>query len=336
MVIKDGDLAPDGRGATIGGFRTESLGESGAAMWRSNLQSVPGLVESYNNEALYSNRNGSPELVVREHDFAPYISPPAQFNRFKDLFISGDDTITFNSTLKGEAINSLNDGSIWRSTPDGKLHLVAREGHVAPNTPGAILTNISNMVVNNTGGVAFVGTMQTGTGDVTGSNNSALFIDRGPQAVPEMVLRKGDSIEIAEGVTRIVLGISIDIAFHPPGGIGGPGRVLNDHGDIVVRLILNSGSSGVFFIPAPEGPQHGLRPLSAITRAGSEMRITTPRDFEQVVGIQYSPDLSSSSWTDLGTFRPDGLESVFVDRDSERVTRSQGYYRAIFRFPPQK
>lgn len=84
---------------------------------------------------------------------------------------------------------------------------------------------------------------------------------------------------------------------------------------------------------APVGPDPFL-PILSITRTPDHIRLTSFFDPCLSVGVEYSPDLSTDSWIDLGNFLQEGSEMVFLDPDPVHRERRAGYYRTILRPPP--
>ena len=79
-------------------------------------------------------------------------------------------------------------------------------------------------------------------------------------------------------------------------------------------------------------PDQVLQPISSIFRTPTgQFRITMPPVYGRRIGIEYSPDMSSESWIELGNFDLEGSEAVFVDPDLVRQSRNAGYYRAFLR-----
>ncbi len=71
--------------------------------------------------------------------------------------------------------------------------------------------------------------------------------------------------------------------------------------------------------------------ITSLTRTENNLVISIPPVFDYAVGIEYSQDFSPGSWIELGNFFDGGTESVFIDPDSTRVGRREGYYRAFRR-----
>jgi hypothetical protein len=104
-----------------------------------------------------------------------------------------------------------------------------------------------------------------------------------------------------------------------------------------------SGSSG-FTSPTWNGypttliaPATELSPISSVSLSPAGTRLAIHVTIENLglysrnVGVEYSPDLQTGPWIDLGDFTPEGSNLIYLDSDSERRALPSGYYRAILR-----
>lgn len=253
-VVREGDTAP-GTPGTFLTFPGESINSSGEIAFRSNI--TGGGSSSSDNEGIWTDAGGAGlQLVAREGEVAPCL-PDAlvAFERFSTLAIGDDGSVCFFAYLRdataATVVNSGNDGSIWRFDPvAGQLHLIAREGEIANNTNDAVYNAITEaFACSGTGGLAFQASLVTGVGDTTSTTNTGIWLDRGaPDAVAQLVLRRGDTFDLTPGDTRSVSQLSIDAQTNAGDGTGGYGRAMNDSGDILLKLTLSGSSSGIFKI----------------------------------------------------------------------------------------
>jgi len=244
VVARRGDSAP---GGTFASFAAESISPSGDIAFRGKL-AIGGGVLSANNECIWTNRNGAVQLVAREGAAAPCIDETGVFfDRFGTLIIGSDGSITFLAYLKGETISSANDCGIWRSDSDGAVHLVAREADEANNTDGSVYQTLQAVAANNNGGALFFALLKNGIGDTETKNNFGAWLDRGEDdPAPQLIVRKSDTFEFAPKDERTILSIGFDYVDNGVGGTGGYGRTLNDSAELLLKLTLNGGVSGVF------------------------------------------------------------------------------------------
>ena len=69
--------------------------------------------------------------------------------------------------------------------------------------------------------------------------------------------------------------------------------------------------------------------IASFTRTGGNSLITL--DFKATPGttytLQYSPDMTTGSWTDVGSVTSDGATATFAETDSARLAQARGFYR---------
>lgn len=167
-------------------------------------------VDFRNAYAIWMERNGSLNLVVREGDPAPGLDPAVAFKDPLNVVLNHAGQAAFVSYLTGPGVYSHNDTSIWLES-DGAIRLVAREGDPAPGTePGVVFQAVTyfKLVLNNAGQTAFR-TMLTGTG-IDSTNDIGIW-SGSPDAI-NIVARTG---------------------VHAPGAL--PGEVFKSFGDPVIN-----------------------------------------------------------------------------------------------------
>lgn len=72
-------------------------------------------------------------------------------------------------------------------------------------------------------------------------------------------------------------------------------------------------------------------PLSSVRRRPEGVHLTVRAMPSQIVGVEYSPDLSPGSWIDAGNFLQIDGQGHFLDADPDRLARKNGFYRAFLR-----
>jgi len=262
VVSREGDVAPGPAAATalFQTYSTESINNAGRVAFEANLQTGGGgaAVTSANNTGLYTNSNGAVELVAREGDLAPCLGGTAgNFSSFRDIFIAENGDVYFHVYLTGGAVDSSNDGSFWRwRASDATLHPILREGDPAPSTQDAVFKTLTGFAVSNDGIHAIAATLVIGIGDCIGSNDAGLWMDDGTAGLPILRVREGDTSDIGLGnpTNPAVSLISIDTTTNSAGGSGGRGKVVNDAGEIVVRMSFNQNTTGTFVLEAVPNP----------------------------------------------------------------------------------
>jgi hypothetical protein len=255
-IIREGDPADGGGGASFYTFLGETVNSAGEIVLRANLSGAG--ITSLNNEGLWTNAGDTmapPVLVAREGDVAPCLPHNlAAFSRFSNFFMGDDGSVCFLAFLKNATaapvINSGNDGSLWR-WKDGRLQLIAIEGGDANNTSGSIIKSIGKITYSGSGAVAYNVSLVSGIGDTTSTTNLAVYLDRGAtDPAPLLVMRRSDTFDY-DGTMYTVAGIKFSVESNPGGGTGGYGRAVNDAGEIILNLTLDNNKSGIFVLGTP-------------------------------------------------------------------------------------
>lgn len=121
------------------------------------------------------------------------------------------------------------------------LKLVAVKGDLAPEDPsGAKFFTFDNISLNSAGQVAFSATL-LGSG-VTNANKRGIWAQTLGGAL-ELIVREGQTIEVAPGTTRTVASLAM-----APGGTteDGFGNSFNNRGSLAFAATFTDGSKGVF------------------------------------------------------------------------------------------
>jgi hypothetical protein len=180
--------------------------------------------------------------------------------------LSDDGRLDFFSSLRGAGVTTDNDSALFLGKPDD-VHLLVREGDVAPQTGGARFRGWDWPHLNARGDALFLALL---TGDGVGSDNDKSIFATDPTGAFHLLAREGDPFEVAPGDVRIVA----DCDYYRPyttqsGGDGRP-RALNDLGEVGLWLKFADGSSGLFVasIPVPE-PAGALAASTLLLIAGA-------------------------------------------------------------------
>jgi hypothetical protein len=255
VAAREGDAAPGEAGVTFGSFLGESVNSAGEVVFRSNVKGTG--ISTSNNEGIWWSDGTTVRAIAREGSVAPCLpNQITAFARFKTISACDDGSVFFFAYLKNAtaapAVNSTNDGSIWRwSAGSGDLHLVARESQVALSTDGSIHGILLGYDCNQVGGIAYLATMVSGIGDNTSRVRDGVWLARDASDVaPVLVIRRGDKCDI-DGLEHVVNNIRLDTQSNPGGGTGGYGKVINDSGEILLNLSLNRNKSGLFKMEMP-------------------------------------------------------------------------------------
>ena len=149
-----------------------------------------------------------------------------------------------------------NDGSLWRwSASDGSLYPIVREGEVAANTQGAVISSLVDFAVSGNGKVAVNATLVPGVGDCTKYNDVGVWMDGGNDGVPLLRCREGDHVDLGGAETAVVIGATFDATVNAAGGWGGHGKILNGSGELIIRANYSytNQTSGALIL-TPTGP----------------------------------------------------------------------------------
>jgi hypothetical protein len=91
------------------------------------------------------------ELVIREGAAAPGLGG-AQFGTLGQPFVGENGLVLFTSQLRGGAVNSANDASLWVQLGSGTLKMLLRQGQtVATGSGGEILSDLHTSLTGFTG-----------------------------------------------------------------------------------------------------------------------------------------------------------------------------------------
>lgn len=204
-------------------------------------------VNETNDQGVWSERLGQLNLVARKGDPAPGTAPNMVFNWFREPALGGSGHIAFRANLIETGVEVSNHQSIW-SDGTNALRLVAKVGDPAPGLdPNTHFGHLFDPSINADGRVLFSSYL-AGTEDNSGDSIWATDAD----GDPELILRRGDQIQVAPGNPRTI--VKLDLPFAPLGAIGAIGsggedgrrRVFNNHGRFVFHVNLDDGAKGIF------------------------------------------------------------------------------------------
>jgi hypothetical protein len=197
-----------------------------------------------------SDAGGSPALAYR----SPNLDPPFQLDG-THLFLADNGvfymiTSRYVSGGSRQAILAIG-GSGWRE--------VAHAGERVANLPAGIVYQFfDQLLINANGQVAFRATI---AGPAVTSANNKVLVAHGADGAFHLVARTGDSIEVAPGVLRTLIGLLI-----PQDVAGGPGvaRGFSDTGSLVWVAQTGGISSAILITNAGVPPAVELVGLEAV------------------------------------------------------------------------
>ena len=190
QIVREGTQAPGAEpGVVFGSFSNSSndllLNNAGQTAFYSRLRDDGGIVNNDNSTSYWLGDGANLQLLAREGDQAPGLTPGAVFDDLSTGGLTGslnnNGQVIFRASLRqGEGgVTSTNDAALW-STLDGSLSLLAREGDSAPGAPtGARFEAFGEPPrLNDSGTVLFRGFLRSGFGGVTTDNNDGLWSNR--------------------------------------------------------------------------------------------------------------------------------------------------------------
>lgn len=250
------NAAAPGTGAVFAGFSTAVINNAGNTAFNANLVVAPGSGATFsNNVGLWSEGFGSLSLVARSGITLAPGAGSATFTTFgsgNTPVLNDSGQVAFNSSLAGMPINSSNMNGIWSQDTSGNLGLVIRAGSPAAGTAGSF-NNFSGVRFNNTGQVAFVGTLNTGPGSGANTNNDSGIWRQTSVAMGtlDLVAREGSP----------AVGVLPTLNYSP---LAAPGNAptLNNNGNVAFgsslsapgqRAVFSQGSTGTTALVAQQG-----------------------------------------------------------------------------------
>ena len=87
---------------------------------------------------------------------------------------------------------------------------------------------------------------------ITPSRGWACWIADGDDGLPILKVRRGDTSDIGLGnaTDPTITLVRFDQTTNPAGGFGGHGKVVNEAGEIVLRMSFNQNATGGFLLEA--------------------------------------------------------------------------------------
>jgi len=247
-ALREGGAAPGTDGAFFANFLQPAINLDGDVTFDCFL--VGPNVDGTNDRAIFSTgQSGVLELVAREGEASPIAG--ATFDGFFKVLISDDDTTSFTATLEGDDIGGDNDEAIF-ANHGGDLAVVAREGQQVPGLADGVVFGgpanaFSNLTANGRGQLMFTANI-TGPGVV--SSNDQVIVQFDPLIGLKVVLRKGESIEVAPGDERVVMTFILSAGS---GGSDGKQSSFNDVGQLAIWIWFDDMSEAVIVTDDTDG-----------------------------------------------------------------------------------
>lgn len=127
LVSREGDAAPDaGSGTVFREYNNLIFNDAGQATFVATLDGAS--VNSTNDQALYTERNGALALIALGGEHAPGTEPGVEY---RDFFYGASANaagqVAFVGFLGGEGVSAQNNEALYVTTLDGEVRLIARE-----------------------------------------------------------------------------------------------------------------------------------------------------------------------------------------------------------------
>ena len=188
LLAQSGTQAPGApAGALFQSFSGPLLSNTDHTAFRAMM--TGGGVTSNDNQAIWSDRSGSLDLLYRTGDMAPGTVGDVVFEEFQDLALNNVDQVAIRALIDGTGIDASNGQGLWAES-GGVLSLVTLSGDAAPGVAGAVFESFNPPAINDNGRIAFDASL-TGAG-VDGTNNRGIWVEDGISGLA-LVTQRGDA-----------------------------------------------------------------------------------------------------------------------------------------------
>jgi len=260
LVTASGEQAPGlDNGVLFRSFTSfgndESIGfnNSGEIAFFSDLTGTG--VSDSNESSLWSEGGGELHLVAREGNQAPDVEDGLVFARFGagltgNVALNDHGEVVFTAPLRfGDDPTAFDVTAVWSENPDLGLRAIAVEGDAAPGTePGTVFGGSLVGGIDSQGRHYVYGNL-TGP-SIDDGNNIGIWSGFDLESL-SLLVRKGDSIEIAPGDVREIK--SFPTNFHVVTGLSeGRPAGFNDRGEVAFHVTFTDGAEGIFVLIVPE------------------------------------------------------------------------------------
>ena len=255
-IFKAGQLASGTPAETrFEGFTLEGLSRGGQTLIHAALTG-PGITTA-NDRGLWLAPNPAsmsplgPAKIVQEGDPAPGMGPSAKFLQvYDDPILTGDGRAVFEATTSGGAGSTF---GVWEARPHAPLQRLIGPGDSAAGLPPGVTIQSIYYRASNAAGQSTFGVPLTGAG--VGQSNAAAIIGYDPTLGRVLLVRQGDSVEIAPGDVRIIkeFGLSFGGLGRMAGGTGHDGLItpLNDAGVVAFQATFTDGTQAILTARVP-------------------------------------------------------------------------------------
>ena len=256
-ITRRGTSAP-GTGGVFSTFLGEAMNKTTAhTVWRATV-SGPGINAS-NNEGIWSDRSGFPDLVVKEGSLAFGLNDPDyKFTRFIAFGIDDSDHVFLWAQIRGPGVNTSNDTGLWIIEGNNDPELLVREGDFIPGCGCACIGTILRVDFHHSGHYIFQATLVGGNfAGPTAATNVALFSGRTIAGLPGEVVRRQPTVLFRKGArwdragAENISSLSIPADSVDVGGGLSTGvcHSINVSGDAAVQVGFQDGNAAIWKTP---------------------------------------------------------------------------------------
>jgi hypothetical protein len=295
LVAREGNAAPGSAGATFGFPAVPLINDVGQLAFDAQITGGAGV---------WRGAPGAVQLIARNGIQAPGAPAGVNFSTtFRNVGLNKSGQVAFLADLVGSGVDATNEIGIWTGN-ESTLQLVARTGSPAPGTTAGVrFESLEPTSLNESGQVAFMGTLVGGGTHV--GNNQGLW--RGAAIGVQLVVREGDP---APGAAAGVMLSGFQIAG------------LNDSGQVAFSAGLSgvgvntANDRGIYLADAEERIE--------VIREGNPLAGSTINSFQLYLGPEARSRTSFNSFGQVAyaAALTDGRQGVFVFTPEVRWRRS--------------
>jgi len=249
VLRTDAQAADQPAGCKYYDFIGETINTSGKSLVWAHLTGTG--VTGLNNRALFSDRTGSVQGVIRyDQDLSAAFGAGVKLSTINTFWLLDDNNVVVQGLLTGPGVTVNTDQFVALVSTAGAVTKLAREGDVAVALGNSVIDIIQRVDVSTGGRIALLVSTLNGTGDSAGNlNNQGLLI--GNVSAPgayTLALRKGSIIP--GGVKQIwSIAATQQTVQGSSGSTAGMSRVVNNNGKVVVMLVFYDNDQGIFVGP---------------------------------------------------------------------------------------
>jgi hypothetical protein len=232
LLVRAGDPAP-GAGAAFVSFAPHPAAGGTALAFRATLDNG----DPASDTGLWSDRDGSLALLIREGDAAPDAPGALIGDPASQLSMNTAGDVAFRCALQNAAADA--NSAVYLARADGSFQLVARESDTIDDEPGDVrIAGLGDPLVNDAGEMVFAAHL-AGAQVTPTTNDALLALDTDGRVYT--IVREGDQIDPDGNGPRTVKGIVVDTSAHERGR-----DALDNQGQAGFTLSFTDGSFGLF------------------------------------------------------------------------------------------